>query len=431
MVFKNISIVNENFDIENNVNVYVSNGIIEKIEPYDSAVTLEGDIICGKNKLLMSGFYNTHTHLPMTLMRGYGENLPLDRWLNEKIFPFEYHLNSEHTYNASLLGIAELLKYGTVSISDMYFYSDSIAKAVIESGIKANISRSVVCFDESSAYDLDNFKEQIKLFEDYNNYDNGRIKIETSLHAEYTCTLKAAREVSEYSSEHNLGMQIHVSETLKEHNECLNRHGMTPTEFFYKASAFSSHVTAAHCVYLSDNDIKIFKESGASIAHCPVSNLKLGSGVAPIGKYIENGINVTLGTDSVASNNNTNILEEIKLAAVLHKGINKNPVMINEKQALKMATVNAALAQNRNGGVIKQGMPADIIMINTDAPNMQPCHNLLTNIVYSMTPSEIEMTMVNGKILYHNNEYKTIDIDKAIFYANKSKNTIIGKIKYN
>lgn len=427
MIFKNIDVLDENYNIIKGTDVLVKDDKIIRIAPNIEADGEE--VYNGKNKLIMSGLYNAHMHIPMSLMRGYGENLPLDRWLNEKIFPFEDKLNTEYCYNATFLQIAEMLRSGTVCASDMYFFSDAIAKATKESGFQMNIARCMTCFDDSGIDDLQSFAELKQLYNDYHNSSDGRIIVDTSIHAEYTSTKKVVSELAKYAKQIGANMQIHLSETQKEHKECIERHNMTPAEFFCECGAFDVPTTAAHCVWVTDNDIKLMAEKNVTVAHCPVSNLKLASGVAPIGKFLNSGVNVALGTDSVASNNNANLFEEVKLAAILHKGVNYNPTLVSCEQAIKMATVNGAKAQGRdNCGLIKEGYKANLIVIDLDKPNMQPDHNQLNNIVYSLGTDNICMTMVDGKILYKDGEYKTIDVEKAIFEVNKGKNEILASM---
>ncbi len=428
MLFKNISLLDENFELQKDVCVRVDGQYITEIAR-DILPAENEEVISGKSKLLMSGFYNVHMHIPMALMRGYGENLPLDRWLNEKIFPFEDKLNPKYVYNASVLAIAEMIKYGTVSASDMYFFSDEIAKAVAETGFQANISRCIACFDDCDLDLLESFAQTKRLFEDYDGYDNNRIITDTSLHAEYTCSRRIVEQVSQYTNKVGARMQIHLSETQKEQSECLKRHGMTPAEFFDSCGAFESPVTAAHCVWVTDSDIALMAEKGVTAAHCPVSNLKLASGVAPIQKLMKNGVNVALGTDGVASNNNADMLEELKLAAMLHKGVMRDSMLVSAKQALIMATINGAKAQGRSGcGAVKEGNCANLIMMDLNAANMQPVYDAASNVVFSADPGNIVMTMVRGRILYLNGEYKTIDIEKAIYEVNKCKDEILGSM---
>lgn len=377
------------------------------------------EIIDGKDGLLIPGLYNNHCHAAMTIFRGYGEDLPLDRWLNEKIFPAEDKLTTESVRVGTELAIAEMLAGGIVSFSDMYMFEDVVAEAVLDTGIKANLSRSIVSFtDDDPAKDF-RIGESARLVSDYHKADDGRLRIDMSLHAEYTNTERMSRYLAEYARERGLGVQIHISETEKEHLEAMaRRNGRTPTEFFCDCGLFEVPVTAAHCVWLSENDMRIFAEKGATVAHNPVSNLKLGSGVMPLRKMLDMGINVTLGTDGAASNNNLDILKEMQYAVLLCKGIGRKPDGITAGEMLPLVTVNGARAQGRElCGRIEQGYRADAVLIDLDTVNNIPSYGYETTLLYSARSSDVRMTMVDGKVLYRNGEYKTIDIEKLKYKA--------------
>lgn len=372
---------------------------------------------CSK-KMLCPGLYNCHAHSPMSIFRGFGENLPLDRWLSEKIWPAEDKLTDADVCLGSMLSIAEMLKNGIVSFSDMYFFSETTAKTVIESGIKANIGRCITAFDDSITAQTDaRFKEGVELHKMYHNAADGRLKIDMSIHAEYTTVESTCRYVSEYAVENGIGMQIHLSETAKEHAEgMVRRNGLTPAEFFLKTGVFRANTTAAHCVHLSDNDIKILAENGVTAAHNPASNLKLGSGVMPLAKLLGAGVNVTLGTDGSASNNTLDILKEAYLASLLQKGTTGDTSSYGSNVFVSMATQNGAKAQGRAGaGVLEIGASADIILIDLNAINTIPHFDLADSFLFSANSSNVCMTMVDGKILYENGEFTTIDEEKLKF----------------
>jgi len=379
----------------------------------------EGDfdrIISGDRKMMMPGLYNCHTHVPMTLFRGYAEDLPLHEWLHEKIFPAEELLTEKSVYISSKFAIAEMIKNGVVSFTDMYSFSDKIAEASIETGIKANIGRALLCFDPNLKLKDDfRFHEAENLFKNYHNSGNGRIKIDMSIHAEYTNLFGYVKETAEYTKEIGANMHVHISETISEHNECIERNGMTPTEFFYKAGLFESPTTAAHCVHVTDSDMEIMREKGVSVAHNPVSNLKLGSGVMRLPVMLEKGINVTFGTDGCASNNTLDILKEMYIAAILHKGVNLKPDIIPVSEIIKMATENGALSQRRElCGKIEIGYKADIILLDMNDFNMIPLYDT-DAALYSINSSNVCMTMADGEVLYENGEFTTIDIEKLKF----------------
>lgn len=372
-------------------------------------------IIDCKGKLLTAGFYNAHCHSAMTLFRGYGEDLPLDRWLHEKIFPAEERLTHESVYIGSALAIAEMIAAGTVSFTDMYEKCEDTAKAVIESGIKANLARAVLSFDptENMAENI-RVKEAKALANEYHNAENGRIKIDMSLHAEYTNTENSARYLGELSREMGLIIQLHMSETESEHLACIERHGVTPAGFFLKCGVFDVPVSAAHCVWVTDDDMKIMADKGVTAVHNPTSNLKLGSGVMPLRRMLDNGVNVALGTDGASSNNMLDIVSEMRLAAILHKGVSRRADETRAAEMYPLLTINGAKSQGRyDCGEIAVGKKADIVLINMDSVSTIPSYDLNASLAYSVKSSDVFMTMVDGNVLYENGEYKTIDIEKV------------------
>ena len=373
-------------------------------------------------KILIPGLYNCHTHSPMVLLRGVGSDLPLDKWLFGEVCPIEDKLTPEDIEAGSYLALMEMIAGGTVSFSDMYFSPERTAVAVANSGMRANINRPVQCFDpDERPEDSFRIKEAQALYDRFNGYADGRVLIDWCIHAEYTCTEPAVRRVSELCKAVNGNMHIHLSETESEHLACKEKYGKTPAEWFEALGAFDCGAFAAHCVTLEDGDIDVLKRHGVSVIHNPTSNLKLGSGIAPIQKYVDRGLNVAIGTDGAASNNNLNLFEELHLAALINNGELRDATIMNAESVLKMATVNGAKAQRReNSGVLAVGCRADIVAVDTDRPHMTPCLDIPALLVYSAQASDVVMTMCDGKVLYENGEYKTIDAEKTYYNAKKT-----------
>lgn len=377
-------------------------------------------VIRGEGKLLMPGLYNCHTHAAMTLFRGYGEDLPLQDWLEKRIFPAEELLTPHAVRTACLWAAAEQIRSGIVSCSDMYFFCDQAVHAFAQSGMKANISRSIVSFDPTqSIWQSERFLEAKSLYEQYHGYANGRIRIDFSLHAEYTNTERTCRELAEYTRELDTGMQIHLSETKREQEECMARHGKTPAAFFADCGVFDTPTTAAHCVWLSDEDRQILSQKGVCVAHNPTSNLKLGSGVMPLKPLADAGVCVTLGTDGAASNNTLDLFKEMHLCALLQKGVFGDTTFPQAADVITLATKNGARAQRRaDAGELRVGARADLVLLSMEEPNTMPHYEGAGAIVYSATPSNVVMTMSDGQILYENGEWKTLDIE-ALRYEMK------------
>ncbi len=374
-------------------------------------------VIDGRGMVLMPGLINCHAHLPMTPLRGYGDDHNLSDWLNQYIFPKEDLWDDRAIRAATLLGLAECLRFGTTSVSDMYYFSDTICQCVDEVGIKGNISRSITVFDEDYCFDKHGpSQEMVALKEKWHNHDNGRIRIEASIHAEYTSFDKVWQGLAEYAINSGIGMQVHVSETKNEHDSCLEKYGLTPAQLLDVYHVWDTRALAAHCVWLTDEDIALFARRGVSAVHCPNSNLKLASGIAPVRKMLDQGMNVALGTDGVSSSNNTDLFEAIKLAALLSNGSTLDPVSLTAQEALKMATVRGAKAQGRETecGMIAPGLDADLIMLDFSQPHLIPCHNPISNLCYAASGHDVCMTMVRGKILYENGRYLTIDLQDVL-----------------
>lgn len=414
MLFTNIAILTENFEVKSNYYVAIDGNIITYVgDKMPEEYT--GRVYEGSGKLLMSGFYNAHAHSPMALMRGYGENMSLQDWLNKRIFPFEDKLDGEAVYNGTMLCMAESFRYGIVSSSDMYYFCEDMAQAVLDSGAKANISRSIVNFTGADPYSLPTLKEAEELYKRLHNVGNGRIKIDMSLHAEYTSDFGTAKALADFARTIDTINHIHVSETKTEHEECIGRHGMTPAAYLEKSGLFDRPAIAAHCVYSTDEDLDIFKAKGVTVATNPVSNMKLASGICDVSKVIAKGINLAIGTDSVASNNSLDFIEEMKVMAIGCKAKTGNPEAVTPVDALKAATIGGALAQGRTDcGALKVGNKADLIAIDISGPNMHPVHNMVNNLVYSASGADVKLTMIDGQVVYDDGEFPTLDIEKVI-----------------
>lgn len=375
------------------------------------------DVICGKGQVLMPGFVNCHTHVPMTLLRGYGGGCDLQTWLNEYIFPAEAKLDQRAVVAGTNLGLAEMISSGVTCIVDMYAHTGTIAQCVLDAGISANLSCGGLYFGAAEDFSPDrcnDCKNQRVLTEQWHGAGNGQILVDASIHGEYTSNAPLWRWMAEYAREHDLGMHVHVSETCAEHEGSLSRNGKTPIQTMDQYGVWDNgRGIAAHCVYTTAEDWEIMKNKGISCAHNPYSNLKLGSGVAPIPAMLEAGVNVTLGTDGVSSHNSIDPFADMKLVAMLHNGVNKNAQAITSYEALQMATSNGGKALGRKIGKIEVGYEADLILVDFEAPNNFPCHDVIENLVYSSHGYNVTMNMARGKVIYKNGVYYTIDLEQV------------------
>ncbi len=380
----------------------------EKPEGYSLEKDMGGSLLC-------PGLINGHNHAAMTLLRGLGCGLPLDRWLHEAIFPVEDRLSEEDIYAGNALAQLEMLASGTTSYSDMYDKPLTAVKLCESSGMKVNLCRPVLSFDPNEhAKDSWRVKGTLELFDAYHMAQNGRIRVDFSLHAEYTNHEAIVREYAELCLERKARMHLHLSETYKEHDECKEKYGKTPARWFYDLGVFRSPTAAAHCVAVEEEDLELMLSNGVSVIHNPSSNMKLGSGYAKIPHMLARGINVALGTDGTASNDNLNLFEEMHLAALIHNGQLQDPTALSPEQVFNMATRNGARLQGRaDTGSLETGKKADIIAVSMDAPHMRPSFAPLPTLLYSAQGSDVKMTMVDGKILYENGEFKTIDKERV------------------
>ena len=429
MLFKKIGIIDENYEYKADMFVGTEGEHITYISseaPEDEARF--GDTYDGKDKVLMPGFYNAHGHSPMSLMRGYGENLPLERWLYDRIFPFEDKLYGDAVYWATLMTMAESIRFGIVSTSDMYFFIDDMVRAISEAGTKSNVSRAITNFGAPVEESV-SFKEAKDVIRSYHGTESGRILVDASAHAEYTNDLAMLKAIADMAKEFDVRMHIHLSETEKEHKECIERYGRTPAEVFHDVGAFDVPATAAHCVWVTDSDLDIFKEKGVTVASNPVSNMKLASGMCKVVPMYGKGINVAIGTDSSASNNSLNFFEEMKIFSLTGKVTSMDAAAMKPQQVLRSASRAGALSQGRDDcGLIKEGFKADIIAVDVSGPNMCPADDMPNDLIFSADGKDVCLTMVDGKVLYKDGEYTTIDIEKTRVETNRAKQKILSSL---
>ena len=418
MLFADITVLDENCTVRPHRWVGVRDGRIAYVGDVppapDQAVTF-GETYDGSGKLLMAALYNAHAHAPMTLLRGFAENLPLQAWLNEKCWPFEAKMTPEDNYWATLLACAEMARYGVVSFSDMYYATEGRCRAVLEAGLKANMCEGLVAFEEKPYAEYPICAQMEALVRDWHGAGEGRIRIDYNIHSEYLSTETVCRDILDIVRGTDLRLHIHLSETEKEVRECRERHeGLSPVEYFDGLGLFDVPVTAAHCVWLSESDLDILERHGVFVANNPASNMKLGSGFAPIPEMMRRGMNVCLGSDGMASNNNHNLFHDMYLQALVYKGATLDPTAVTPQQALASATRAGALSQGRaDCGMLAEGMRADLCVLDTTGPQWCPAPDPVYNIVYAGDGSDVVLTMCDGRVIYRDGEWPTIDVEQA------------------
>ncbi|OFX37109.1 MAG: hypothetical protein A2W95_09475 [Bacteroidetes bacterium GWA2_40_14] len=366
-------------------------------------VDIQGDII-------IPGFVNAHTHLPMTLYRGLADDLPLKTWLEDHIWPAEAtHTHEKNVRKGARLGLAEMIQTGTTTFCDMYFFADAVAEETAKSGMRAVMNEAILDFPTNSYPHVEAALAKAQQFiEKWKQHP--LIYPGLVFHATYSCSKETLLKVKHLSNQFGLRISTHISETQDEVAQITERYGLNPPHYLHELGMLTENTLGAHCIWLTEEDQALFKKSGAHVVHCPSSNLKLGSGIAPVATYLQKGINVALGTDGCASNNNLDMVEEMRLAALLQKGINHNPELLPAREALKMATINGAKALGLDHliGSIEVGKRADLAIVSTKNTFMQPIYDYYSALVYAMNSSCIDTVMADGNVLMLNRELMTV-----------------------
>ena len=428
---KNISAVlpdNDGFSVQK-ADIFIQDDIIAGINAAPENFIPDRIFSRNENKLLIPGLINTHTHSYMSLFRNIADDLPFSEWLFDRIEPLEDKLTGEDAYWGALLSCTEMIKTGTTCFADMHMFKNHIVRAVHESKMRAVLGRGLVGSYENGAAD-----DGGRLKESFEDIDYCRDSLGSDLisfflapHAVYTCSPEYLRHIADTAQENSLGIHIHLAESRSEFENCMKIHNMTPTELLSSLGVFRNHTLAAHCVYVTDSDIRLLSEAGVSAATNPVSNMKLGNGFAPVVKLMNAGVNVSLGTDSAASNNSLNLFREMGIVTLIHKGINEDSTSVSAAEGFCMATKNGAEALNLQNltGAVKTGMKADLVIMNLDTPGFNPRNNLISALSYSSGGSEAETVIINGEIVMEAREMKTIDTERVYFEADRICSRII------
>ena len=400
------------------VNIGITDGKIEFISkkvPEEMPKT----IIEGTGMVAMPGLINCHTHLATSVLRCFTDDLTNKEAL-EALLQKEAKMDSRGAKAAALLSIAECLRFGVTSVSDLYYYPNATAQAVAESGIKANLALSSYRYiDQNEEFDFETdeqCRELQKVVDKWHGYDNGRIKIDAGIFAEYTSNYPLWESLAGYASEKGLGMQLHLSETRNEVDSCLDRTGMTPGELLACHRLFAVPATASGCAFLEPEEAKMLGKKKVSAVALPLSAAKNGQPCAPITDLVKAGMNVALGTDGAIQAGNLDMFEVMRGAAMSVRASKGDPSALPSSAALMMATFCGAQAQGRaqECGMLKEGMDADLVLVDFTAPHLMPCHNVLTGLVYAAKGGDVAMTMVRGKILYQNGRFPTIDLNAVV-----------------
>jgi 5-methylthioadenosine/S-adenosylhomocysteine deaminase len=401
----------------------VAVGTKEELSHYSAANVIEA-----KRKLLMPGLINTHTHSPMTIFRGYADDVPLKQWLYDHIFPVESEfINAENVRTGTRLAIAEMLLNGTTTFNDMYYYIDEMAKVVEQAGIRAVLSEGLIDFPAPNSPEP---ATGIKLSEHLINkwQSHPLVTIGVSAHAPYTTSPWVIQKAKDLSDKYNVPFNIHVAETKWEYDYIIKEHGLSPVQYLNKHGVLGENVIAAHSVHLTAEDIQVFARHKVGVAHNPQCNMKLASGVAPVPEFLRSGIKVGIGTDGVASNNDLDLFDEMRTAAFLHKLSSNDPTVLDARTVIEMGTIGGArvLGMQHMIGSVEVGKKADIILLELNKPHAHPVYNIYSLMVYSLRGSDVDTVMVDGKLLVKNRKLLTLDLGR-LFDKVESLARIIGQ----
>lgn len=366
-------------------------------------------VIDASGQLIMPGLVNAHTHLAMVLFRGYADDMPLKPWLEEMIWPAEAKLTAEQVYWGSLWGCAELIRGGVTAFVDMYFFMDEVAKAVEQAGVRALLSYGMVALEDDDKVERE-MATSLEFVQKWHNGADGRIRVALAPHAPYTSCDRLWERTVEVCQARGLSINTHVSETRSEVDLSLKALGKSPVAHLDELGVFSVPTLAAHCVHVSPEDIDTLAQRQVCVSHNPGSNLKLGSGIAPLPQLLKAGVTVALGTDGTASNNNLNVFEEMELAALLHKGVCQDALAVSAPQAFELATRNGYRALGvEDAGKLGEGALADIIVVDLNAPHVLPSYEPLSTLVYAAQAADVTTTIVQGRVLMQDRVLQTLD----------------------
>ena len=412
-VFQNVYVVTENErqEVLQNATVIVEDDRIAYVGEAPAERPAGARVVDGKGKkLLLPGFVNGHTHLPMVLFRGGADDMELHTWLNTRIFPMEAKETPQSVTDGAILALCEMARAGVTTINDMYTQNRSLLPALEKVPLRATLAMGLFGQAENAAEQL---QDNVAFFHEYDGALGGLVRVALGPHAEYTATPAFLETCGETARKLGCPLHIHVSETRKEHEECIGRHGCTPVGLLKKVGFFAENrALLAHCVWLSDEDIETVAEAGAAVLHNPCSNLKLGSGIARIPEMLQKGAHVALATDGASSNNNLDLWEEMRISALLHKGRLLDATVLPAEEALYLATRGGALALGyEDVGCIAPGFKADLCLVDLDQPYYHPMTNLVHHVVYGGNSRDVEMTMVNGRVVYEKGRPIVEDLD--------------------
>ncbi len=406
--------------------IYIDGQVIEEVS--QTPISVEADYkIDGAHKLILPGLINTHTHIPMTLFRGYGDDMLLKDWLAQRIWPVEAKLDKKSIESGTELGLVEMIASGTTSYLDMYFFEETIAKVTEKVGMRGFLGFALIDFD-TPEYEA---KELVPQCEQFVKYWKGNDLISPVVapHSTYSCNPETLQKALEISTRHHVPLHIHCSETRDEVYDVEKKYGVRPVEQLKQLGLLQKGTILAHCGWITKNEIQEMKNTGVAVSHCPVSNMKIATGgYAPIPEFLDAGVPVGLGTDGAASNNTLDMVETMKFCALIHKNHRWDPTVLPAQTVVDLATIGGAtcLGVQQTLGSLEEGKKADLIMVDLKKPHLTPLHDPVSHLVYAMRGTDVCSTIVNGTPLMLEKEFLTIDVEKTIERAQENAHELIS-----
>ncbi len=409
--------------------ITVKHGRITHVGRRDAAARIEATkTIDGRGKIALPGLINCHTHLSMTLFRGIAEDQPLQTWLRETIWPLEAKLQPEDVYTGALLGCLEMLKTGTTTFVDMYFHEDKVAEAVEEAGLRAVLSQAVI---ETGNKDMDEriFRDSVDFVKRFKTRADGGVIPRLGPHAVYSCSPELLKEVRRIATELKVGIHIHLAESLELARQIKTEHGLSEVQLLEGLGFLDSDVLAAHCIHLSDQEMATLAKHGVKISYNPVANMKLAQGTPRIHDLLEAGLIVGFGSDGPASNNSLDLLQTVKIGALLQKQHYHDPTVLPASTGLRMATIDGAraLGLEKSIGSLEVGKKADIILVDLEKPHLTPIHDPYASIVYSASGSDVDTVIIDGEVVMEDREVKTLDEAEILEKAKKTAQNLLSR----
>lgn len=392
------------------------------VEDADRTVDCEGCVVA-------PGMVNAHTHAAMTLFRGYADDMPLERWLEDEIWPIEAKLTAEDVEAGARLAAVEMIRSGTTCFADMYFEMERVVDAVGDSGLKACLGYGAITVGKDEEEAREEFEESVEFAREHAESHGGRVRTMVTPHAPYTCDTETLRRASEAAAEEEVVLHTHLSETEGEVEDSVSEHGSTPARRLDDLGFWSADAYVAHGVHLDDGELSLMAEHDVGVAHCPTANAKLAAGVAPIAEMVEAGVDVCIGTDGPASNNDLDMWEETRMAALLAKAWSDDAAAVPAEKALEMSTAKGSEVLGFHAGAVERGRPADIAVVDLEAAHLKPRHDVVSHLVYSANGGDVVHTLVDGRVLMEDREIRTLDAAAVMEEAEEAASALASEVE--